>query len=71
MLAPPAGQTDTQASTSSGGGGTKQKSSDPIKDLTDSLTGGGGSEPASGPTVPTVPDPGQVVEDLTDPLLNP
>ncbi|HET7193483.1 MAG TPA: DUF5667 domain-containing protein [Nocardioides sp.] len=66
----PTGQTDTQASTS-GGGGTKQKSSDPIKDLTDSLTGGGGSEPASGPTVPTLPDPGQVVEDATDPLLNP
>ena len=71
VLAPPAGQTDTQASTSSGGGGTKQKSSDPIKDLTDSLTGGGGSEPASGPTVPEVPDPGQVIEDVTDPLLNP
>jgi hypothetical protein len=65
----PASQPDTQASTSSGGGGTKQKSSDPIKDLTDSLTGGGGSEPASGPTVPTLPDPGQVVEDVTDPLL--
>jgi Domain of unknown function (DUF5667) len=66
----PASQPDTQASTSSGGG-TKQKPSDPIKDLTDSLTGGGGSEPASGPTVPTLPDPGQVVEDVTDPLLNP
>jgi Domain of unknown function (DUF5667) len=64
----PAGQPDTQASTSSGGG-TKQKSSDPIKDLTDSLTGDGGSEPASGPSVPTLPDPGQVVEDVTDPLL--
>jgi hypothetical protein len=66
----PAGQADTQTSTSSGGG-TKQKASDPIKDLTDSLTGDGGSEPASGPTVPTLPDPGQVVEDVTDPLLNP
>jgi hypothetical protein len=64
----PAGQADTQTSTSSGGG-TKQKASDPIKDLTDSLTGDGGSEPASGPTVPTLPDPGQVVEDVTDPLL--
>jgi hypothetical protein len=66
----PAGQADTQTSTSSGGG-TKQKASDPIKDLTDSLTGDGGSEPASGPTVPTLPDPDQVVEDITDPLLNP
>jgi hypothetical protein len=66
----PAGQADTQTSTSSGGG-TKQKASDPIKDLTDSLTGDGGSEPASGPAVPTLPDPGQVVEDLTDPLLSP
>jgi len=67
----PAGGTDTQASTSTGGGTQEKKSSDPIKDLTNSLTGGGGSEPASGPTVPTVPDPGPVVDDLTDPLLNP
>jgi hypothetical protein len=66
----PAGQQDTEASTSSGDG-KQQKSSDPIKDLTDSLTGDGGSEPASGPAVPTLPDPGQVVEDLTDPLLSP
>jgi hypothetical protein len=66
----PAGGTETQSSTSSGGTQEK-KPSDPIKDLTNSLTGGGGSEPASGPAVPTVPDPGQVVEDLTDPLLNP
>jgi hypothetical protein len=64
----PTSQPDTQSSASSSGG-TKPKSSDPIKDLTDSLTGGGGSEPASGPTVPALPDPGQVVEDVTDPLL--
>jgi hypothetical protein len=66
----PTGKTD--ADTSSGGGGsTKQDSSDPIEDLTNSLTGGGGSEPTSGPSVPELPDPGQVVEDVTDPLLNP
>jgi uncharacterized protein DUF5667 len=65
----PAGETDAGAS--SGSGGPKQNSSDPIEDLTKTLTGGGGSEPASGPTVPEVPDPGQVVEDVTDPLLNP
>jgi hypothetical protein len=65
----PAGQQDTQTAAPSGG--QKQKSSDPIEDLTDSLTGKGGSQPASGPTVPTLPDPGQVVEDVTDPLLNP
>jgi Domain of unknown function (DUF5667) len=65
----PADQPD--ASTSSGGGGTKHDSSDPIEDLTNSLTGGGGSEPASGPTAPGLPNPGQVIEDVTDPLLQP
>jgi hypothetical protein len=64
----PTGQPDTGTGTSSGGG-TKQDSSDPIEDLTRSLTGDGGSEPASGPTVPEDPDLGEVVEDLTDPLL--
>lgn len=63
----PTGQADTD--TSSGGGKTDQGSSGPIQDLTKTLTGGGGSEPTSGPTVPELPDPGQVVEDLTDPLL--
>ena len=67
----PTGKTDADTS-SGGGGGTKQdSSSDPIEDLTNSLTGGGGSEPTSGPSVPELPDPGQVVEDVTDPLLNP
>ncbi|MGH3335608.1 MAG: hypothetical protein ACRDOZ_07285, partial [Nocardioides sp.] len=64
----PTGGTDTEASS---GGGTKQDSSDPIKDLTETLTGDGGSEPASGPNLPELPDPGQVIEDVTDPLLNP
>ncbi len=68
VLAPTDG---TDADASSGGGGTKQDSSDPIEDLTKTLTGGGGSEPASGPNVPELPDPGQVIEDVTDPLLNP
>ncbi len=63
----PTGQPDADTP----GGGTKQDSSDPIEDLTNSLTGDGGSEPASGPTVPGLPSPGQVLEDLTDPLLNP
>jgi hypothetical protein len=68
----PAGEADTDASASSGGGGdTKQDSSDPIEDLTKTLTGDGGSEPASGPNLPELPDPGQVIEDVTDPLLNP
>ena len=66
----PTGQPDSGTSTSSGGG-TKQGSSSPIDELTKTLTGDGGSEPASGPTVPELPDPGQVVEDVTDPLLNP
>jgi hypothetical protein len=65
----PTGETDADAS--SGGGDTKQDSSDPIKDLTETLTGDGGSEPASGPNLPELPDPGQVLEDVTDPLLNP
>ena len=65
----PADQTDAGAS--SGSSGTKKDSPSPIEDLTKTLTGGGGSEPASGPTVPEVPDPGQVIEDVTDPLLNP
>jgi hypothetical protein len=63
----PTGQADT--ATSSGGGNTEPDSSDPIKDLTKTLTGGGDSEPASGPTLPELPDPGQVIEDVTDPLL--
>jgi hypothetical protein len=67
----PTGQPDAGTSSGGGGGDTKQDSSNPIEDLTDSLTGGGGSEPASGPTVPHLPDPGQVVEDVTDPLLHP
>ena len=65
----PAGEADADAS--SGGGDTKQDSSDPIEDLTKTLTGDGGSEPASGPNLPELPDPGQVIEDVTDPLLNP
>ncbi len=65
----PTGEADADAS--SGGGDTKQDSSDPIKDLTKTLTGDGGSEPASGPNLPELPDPGQVIEDVTDPLLNP
>jgi hypothetical protein len=65
----PTGQPDP--GTSSTDGGTKQDSSDPIEELTRTLTGDGGSEPASGPNVPELPDPGQVVEDVTDPLLNP
>jgi Domain of unknown function (DUF5667) len=71
VLAPP---TDQASADASSGGGTKQGSSDPIQDLTKSLTGGGGSEPTSGPAIPglpTIPDPGQVVDDVTDPLLNP
>ena len=66
----PTGEPDAGTSTSSGGG-TKQDSSSPIDELTKTLTGDGGSEPASGPTVPELPDPGQVIEDVTDPLLNP
>lgn len=62
---------EADAGASSGSGGTTQDGSNPIEDLTKTLTGGGGSEPTSGPTVPQVPDPGQVVEDVTDPLLNP
>ena len=58
-------QPDADTST---GGGTKKQSSNPIEDLTESLTGDGGSEPASGPSLP---DPGEVIEDVTDPLLNP
>jgi Domain of unknown function (DUF5667) len=68
VLAPTGGESAAGASS---GGGTKQDSPGPIKDLTDTLTSGGGSEPASGPTVPQLPDPGQVVEDVTDPLLHP
>ena len=64
----PTGQPDPGTSS---GGGTQQDSSNPIEGLTQSLTGDGGSEPASGPTVPQIPGPGQVVEDATDPLLHP
>jgi hypothetical protein len=64
----PGGQTETEAST----GGSQQQGSDPIKDLTESLTGdGGSSEPTSGPglPLPDAPDLDEVVEDVTDPLL--
>jgi Domain of unknown function (DUF5667) len=67
----PAGEADADASSGGGGGDTKKDSSDPIEDLTKTLTGDGGSEPASGPNLPELPDPGQVIEDVTDPLLNP
>jgi hypothetical protein len=64
----PGDQTDADVST----GGTEQNSSDPIKELTKTLTGdGGGSEPVSGPGIPEDPDLGEVVDDVTDPLLNP
>jgi Domain of unknown function (DUF5667) len=68
VLTPTGSQSDTSGSS---GGGTKQDAPDPIEDLTNTLTGGGGSEPASGPTVPGLPDPRQVIEDVTDPLINP
>jgi Domain of unknown function (DUF5667) len=66
----PTGGANAGSPSGGGGGGAQQGSSDPIEDLTNTLTGGG-SEPASGPTVPELPDPGQIVEDVTDPLLNP
>ncbi len=66
----PTGQPDAGTSASSGGG-TKQDSSSPIDELTKTLTGDLGSKPASGSTVPELPDPGQVTEDVADPLLNP
>ncbi|HET8961823.1 DUF5667 domain-containing protein [Nocardioides sp.] len=64
----PAGGADT--GTSSGDGGSQDGSSGPVDELTKTLTGGG-SEPASGPSVPELPDPGPIVDDVTDPLLNP
>lgn len=63
----PGAQTETE--TSSGG---SQQGSDPIKDLTESLTGdSGSSEPTSGPglPLPDAPDLDEVVKDATDPLL--
>lgn len=62
----PAGGADTD--TDSGSGGSQEGSSGPLEDLTKTLTGGG-SEPASGPTVPEDPDLGDVIQDVTDPLL--
>ena len=63
-----------QATTAPDGGGTKtdDTSSDPVKDLTDGLTGGGsggggGSEPTSGPSgIPGLPDVGGDVGDVVD-----
>ena len=63
----PGGETETEASS-----GGSQQGEDPIKDLTESLTGdGGSSEPTSGPGLPLsdAPDLDEVVEDVTDPLL--
>jgi hypothetical protein len=65
------GDETAEAGTSSAGGTTtRQHSSEPLQELTDTLAGGG-SEPVSGPEAPEAPDLGEVVEDLTDPLLNP
>jgi Domain of unknown function (DUF5667) len=70
------GEESAEAGASSpGGAATQQHSSGPLKELADTLTGGG-SEPVSGPetpeapAAPEAPDLGEVVEDVTDPLLN-
>jgi hypothetical protein len=57
---------DSGTTTTSGG---DDSTSDPIGDLADSLIDGETSEPTSEDT--DLPDLGDVVEDLTDPLLNP
>ena len=61
-------EVDTTTSPDDGGTKTEDTTSDPVKDLTDGLTGGGsggdGSEPTSGPSgVPGLPDVGDVVDD--------
>lgn len=58
---PPGDDTDTD-----GPGGGGDEPSDPIGDLTQGLTGGG-SQPTSNPS--GVPDPGEVLDELTEPLL--
>ena len=63
-------ETAEAGASSPGGTATRQHSSEPLQELTDTLAGGG-SEPVSGPEAPEPPDLGEVVEDVTDPLLNP
>lgn len=59
---------DTNGGTTQTSGGGTDVDEDPVGELTDSLSGGG-SEPTSGGTA--LPDVGDVVDDVTDPLLNP
>jgi len=68
----PGDQTAEAGASSPGGAATQQKDSPsgPLNDLADTLSGGG-SEPVSGPEAPAAPDLGELVEDVTDPLLDP
>jgi hypothetical protein len=61
-------QTTSGGSSGSTGGKTgDQQQSDPVKDLTQGLTGGGkGDENTALPGVPSI---GEATEDLTDPLV--